>query len=338
MWFMTMPRRTVMRGIVKIGVPAFSRDHDCINCSSLAPASAARPAATLLSKNSRFCCREAATAGRSVRPSAGAISNEFLLTMSAAQPDSSARCPARRPSGIDLSCGFQRSLSSGILSRVLRVLAISRSNSGNKKSLIAILIRSLCDCVRPVHYRRAESKPAASVRLTRVQNFRNRQVPDHHVFLHLVDYDLVRLRRLGYQKLHRLVNRAIFLFHPLVVGQHLKGELVPLWVCLLQLQLDVADLLRLLGFGKLELDVIAFTQLPERREFLAIGRDETSLRAEFAVDALQIGDGLLQVGLGLCDVCFHVTHFSVHFAELAVGLGRLVLHLGELRRHLLLLL
>src|SRR5438874_13348226 len=48
------------------------------------------------------------------------------------------RCVASPPSVIDFSCGFQLNLSSGTRSRVLRVLAISCSNSGKIILLIDI--------------------------------------------------------------------------------------------------------------------------------------------------------------------------------------------------------
>src|SRR5258705_2537242 len=50
------------------------------------------------------------------------------------------KCVANPPIAVDFSCGFQSDLSSGTRSSVLRVFAISLSNSGNNDSLSAILI------------------------------------------------------------------------------------------------------------------------------------------------------------------------------------------------------
>src|SRR6185369_12753211 len=50
------------------------------------------------------------------------------------------RCVANPPIAVDFSCGFQSALSCGTRSSVLRVFAISLSNSGNSDSLSDILI------------------------------------------------------------------------------------------------------------------------------------------------------------------------------------------------------
>src|ERR1700722_10654285 len=57
----------------------------------------------------------------------------------AAQPESSARCPASLPIFMDLGCGTQSPLPSGTRSSVARVLIISWSNSASSASRMAIV-------------------------------------------------------------------------------------------------------------------------------------------------------------------------------------------------------
>src|SRR5579863_8131345 len=59
--------------------------------------------------------------------------------MVAPQPESSARCPARRPIFMDFSCGAHSPLPSGTRSRVWRVLIISWSNSARMASRIGMV-------------------------------------------------------------------------------------------------------------------------------------------------------------------------------------------------------
>src|ERR1017187_9002620 len=50
-----------------------------------------------------------------------------------------AMCTARAPISNDFGCGLKLNLSAGIRTRHLRVVAISRSNSGSSASLIFIM-------------------------------------------------------------------------------------------------------------------------------------------------------------------------------------------------------
>jgi hypothetical protein len=63
------------------------------------------------------------------------------MIVGTAQPASSATCPASLSNGIDFSCGFQESLSSGIRSNVFLAVVISWSNS-DKKSSLSFIVRS----------------------------------------------------------------------------------------------------------------------------------------------------------------------------------------------------
>ena len=62
------------------------------------------------------------------------MSSDFVVSARAIQLGMSATWLAFQPIVFDLGCGFQSSLSSGMRSRTLRVLAISWSNSGRRVS------------------------------------------------------------------------------------------------------------------------------------------------------------------------------------------------------------
>src|SRR5580658_4882665 len=107
--------------------------------SSLVAAMAARASATFLSNISRTCFCDCATSGLKSAGREAAKSSLSVVRAPTPNPGSSAKWPARRPSSMDLSCGFQVSLSSGMRSRVRRVAAISASNSGSRVSLMDIV-------------------------------------------------------------------------------------------------------------------------------------------------------------------------------------------------------
>src|SRR5579864_2423913 len=69
-----------------------------------------------------------------------------------------ATCPASQPIVPDFSWGFQPSFSSGTRSSVLRVLAISRSNSGSSASLSPMGSSAEFGCSRPGNGRRTKSE------------------------------------------------------------------------------------------------------------------------------------------------------------------------------------
>src|SRR5947209_3859245 len=79
----------------------------------------------------------------------GATSSESWLMVMTGQLGIFATCPASHPIVPDFSWGFQPSFSSGTRSSVLRVLAISRSNSGSNASLSAMGSSVEFGCSRP---------------------------------------------------------------------------------------------------------------------------------------------------------------------------------------------
>src|SRR6516165_1182071 len=135
MWLIQNVRRTAKRGMVIIVCPPLSSDQFFIKCSSLAPAMDRRLASRFLSKISRTCFLDVAMVGCIGCPPGGLKSRESCSMVGTAQPASSATCPASRFSGIDFSCGFHDSLSSGIRSSVFLAVAISWSNSDRNRSL-----------------------------------------------------------------------------------------------------------------------------------------------------------------------------------------------------------
>src|SRR5262249_23839425 len=108
-------------GMVKIALPWFNRDQGFINCSSDAPAMAFRAEAVFLSKRPNSSAWDFSCGGAG----ASFTSKEYLGPVAASQPVMVARCKARLPMVIDLSCGFQADLSSGTRSRLFRVFVIS---------------------------------------------------------------------------------------------------------------------------------------------------------------------------------------------------------------------
>src|SRR5438094_721673 len=91
---------------------------------------AARAAAALRSNSSRIRAVLSSAANLGAGAPGGMISSSSSVTACTAQAGSSAISVARRPSVIDLGCGFQADLPSGTRSSTRRVAAISSSNSG----------------------------------------------------------------------------------------------------------------------------------------------------------------------------------------------------------------
>src|SRR5207302_4078878 len=135
MWFITQVRRQSMRGMLRMVLPLFNSDQNLKSCSSLAPAKAARPSTTNLSNDSSNSLVVAGIGGGSEGLPPGARSRESCLMVMVVQEGMLARCPANQPMVPDFSWGFHENLLSGTRSRVLRVLAISRSNSGRSAAL-----------------------------------------------------------------------------------------------------------------------------------------------------------------------------------------------------------
>src|SRR5574341_56864 len=68
----------------------------------------------------------------------GAMSSSSSFSAFTPQPGNSAHSVASRPNGMDFSCGFHENLASGTRSRVLRVAAISSSNSRSSDCAIVM--------------------------------------------------------------------------------------------------------------------------------------------------------------------------------------------------------
>src|SRR5215472_3278913 len=123
------PRSAAHSGFVIVGATRISPP----SCSSVRLAKAWRAVCTRWSKNSSNSAVVAASAGR-----------EPCLVMATEAPTGSAATwLANRPRVIDFSEGFQVNRSSGTRSRILRVAAISSSNSRINADFQVVLLISL---------------------------------------------------------------------------------------------------------------------------------------------------------------------------------------------------
>src|SRR5437588_1278638 len=93
------------------------------------------------------------------------MSNSSRSKVIAVQLGMLERCVASPPSVIDFSCGFQLNLSSGTRSNVLRVFAISCSNSGRIILLIDIKtsVERVAQIVRARDYKYSTQSSSSSV-------------------------------------------------------------------------------------------------------------------------------------------------------------------------------
>src|SRR6202050_3710219 len=137
-WFITHVRRHSMRGMAMIVAPLLSNDQFLCSSASLAFVSNARAADTFLSNLASSSLVVLGGGGGVGATPLGAMSSDSCCSVYAAHSGTSARWFASQPIVPDLSCGFQENLAVGTRSSVLRVLAISASNSGSRASFSAI--------------------------------------------------------------------------------------------------------------------------------------------------------------------------------------------------------
>src|SRR5580692_4788972 len=137
-WFITHVRRHSTRGMLMIVAPLLSSDQFLCISASLAFVSNARAADTFLSNFASSSLVVLGGGGGVGATPLGAMSSDSCCSVYTAHSGTSARWFASQPIVPDLSCGFQENLAVGTRSSVLRVLAISASNSGSSASFNAI--------------------------------------------------------------------------------------------------------------------------------------------------------------------------------------------------------
>src|SRR4029077_7825971 len=136
-WFRMKRGGASTRGRVKMVWPLESRVQGFTRCASVAAAMGLRAHAVFLSN-------AASTSARDLNSGFGGAvltSNESGPRMASTQPLMVARCVASALSDAYLVCGLKLSLSSGMRSSDLRVLAISWSNSG---SIVRFMVMLSC--------------------------------------------------------------------------------------------------------------------------------------------------------------------------------------------------
>src|SRR3989475_11915805 len=134
----TVRRYTVYFGLVSTVRPATLNAQGFLNSASGVLTSAARAAFALRSNTSRICFVLPRASNLGGGPPDGMMSSSSSVRAFTAHAGSSATSVARRPSVIDLGCGFQEALPSGTRSSTRRVALISSSNSGRSSSASGI--------------------------------------------------------------------------------------------------------------------------------------------------------------------------------------------------------
>ena len=84
-------------------------------------------------------------------------------------------------------------------------------------------------------------------------------------------------------------------------------------------QANVADLLRLIGFAEIELEVVAFAELAQSRQLFSIGSYLAADHAEVARYLPNIGAGLVEIARDLIQLRARVVELGARVVEFGAG-------------------
>src|SRR6267154_749002 len=147
------------------------------------------------------------------------------------------------------------------------------------------------------------------------------------------DDDFIRhAARASDVKLHGFAGSLVFLFDLPIVRDERHSVLGFFGIGLVEIDLDGADALRVLGPLDAEFVVVAIAAALEVFEVVVIARDEAAHDAHVTLGAFELGLGGFEIAACIGDVFFGAAHFRCNRADLFIAFG---LHGGDLAGELL---